>query len=321
MQSKYSRSQPIESKLAWFRCREEGMSVSKICELFGISRKTYYKWRKRYRHKGVQGLSERSRRPKRLARLTPECTAARVIRARRRKGYGPVLLAWYLRKHGGVALSPNGVYGVLKRAGLIRKRRKPGRPPRAAPVREPGELVQMDLKEPPRAAQGLRSVKYYQFTAIDKATGLKFARLYDDKSVTSSVDFLSRAVQFFPFPIGCVQTDNGTEFTYWFISDVRKEHPFAAALRAANIDHRLIPVGCPQANGLVERTHRTDEEEFYNLNRSFKDFHQQRAAFKRYLRRFNLERPNVAHNFKTPLHRAKEMLNVKRLRLDFDLCL
>lgn len=47
MQSKCSRSQPIESKLAWFGCREEGMPVSKICELFGMSRKTYYKWRKR----------------------------------------------------------------------------------------------------------------------------------------------------------------------------------------------------------------------------------------------------------------------------------
>ena len=321
MQSKYSRSQPIESKLAWFRCREEGMSVSKICQLFGMSRKTYYKWRKRYRGQGVEGLSERSTRPNRLARLTPEPLAARAIRVRRRKGYGPLLLAWYLRKHGGASLSPNGVYGVLKRAGLIKRRRKPGRPPRAAPVREPGELVQMDLKEPPRAAQGLRSVKYYQFTAVDKATGLKFARLYDDKSVTSSVDFLTRTVQFFPFPIRCVQTDNGTEFTYWFMRGVRREHPFGAALRAANIDHRLIPVGCPQANGLVERTHRTDGEEFYKLNRSFKDFHQQRAAFKRYLRRFKLERPNVAHDFKTPLHRAKEMLNVKRLRLDFDLSL
>ena len=321
MQSKYSRSQPVESKEAWFRCRESGMSVGEICELFGMSRKTYYKWYKRYEEEGIAGLRERSRRPKRLARLTPEPVAARVIRARRRKGYGPVLLAWYLSKHGGVALSPNGVYGVLKRARLIRRRRKPGRPPRAAPVREPGELVQMDLKEPPRAAQGLRTIKYYQFTAIDKATGLKFARLYDDKSVTSSVDFLSRTLKFFPFPLRCVQTDNGTEFTYWFIRGVRREHPFAAALRAANIDHRLIPVGCPQANGLVERTHRTDDEEFYRLNRPFKDLHQRRVAFKRYLRRFNVERPNVAHHFKTPLQRAKEMLNVTRLHLNFDLTL
>jgi transposase InsO family protein len=179
----------------------------------------------------------------------------------------------------------------------------------------------MDLKEPPRAAEGLRSVKYYQFTAIDKATGLKFARLYDDKSVTSSVDFLSRALQFFPFPLRCVQTDNGAEFTYWFLRAVRREHPFEAALRAADIDHRLIPVGCPQANGLVERTHRTDDEEFYNVCGPFKDLHQRRTAFKRYLRRFNIERPNVAHDFTTPLHRAKEMLNVQRLRLDFDLSL
>jgi len=84
------------------------MSVSRICELFGMSRKTYYKWRKRYEDEGVEGLSERSRRPKRLARLRPEPVAARVIRARRRKGYGPVLLAWYLRRHGGVASESSG---------------------------------------------------------------------------------------------------------------------------------------------------------------------------------------------------------------------
>jgi transposase len=141
MHSKYSRSQPIESKLDWFRCREEGMSVSKICELFGMSRKTHYKWLKRYKEEGIEGLSERSRRPKRLARLVPEALAARMIRARRRNGCGPVLLAWYLRKHGGLALSPNGAYGVLKRAGLIKRRRKPGQPPRAAAVREPAALT------------------------------------------------------------------------------------------------------------------------------------------------------------------------------------
>jgi hypothetical protein len=175
------------------------MSVLKICQLFGMSRKRYYKWCKRYEEEGFEWLSERRRR----------C-----------KGYGPVVLSWYLRKHGAAALSPNGVYGVLKRAGLIRRRRKPGRLPRAAPVREPGELVQMDLKEPPRAAEGLRSVKYYQFTAIDKAT-----------------------------------------------------------------------------TGLVERTHRTDDEEFYKLDRSFKNLQERRAAFKRYPRRFDIEHPNVAHDF------------------------
>ncbi len=130
MQSEYSRSQPVESKLTWLRCHEEGL----------------------------KRLGKRERQPKRLGRLTPECTAAGVVRARHRKVYGSVLPAWYLGKHGGAALSPNGVCGVLKRAGLIKKRHKPGRPPRAAPVRRARGLVQMDLKEPPRAAQGLRSV-------------------------------------------------------------------------------------------------------------------------------------------------------------------
>jgi len=321
MYGEYSRSQSVESKQAWFRLADTGLSVTEVCRIFDISRKTYYKWRGRYEQEGVQGLEERSRCPKHLARLTPAPVARRVVKARKRKGYGPLLLSWYLRKHCGLELSPNGVYGVLKRAGLIKKRRKPGRPPRSAPIREPGELVQIDLKVPPRMAHGLRSIQYYQFTAVDKATGLKFARPYDDKSVNSSVDFLRRAVEFFPFPVRCVQTDNGTEFTYWFFPKVRKAHPFDEVLHAAGIEHRLIPVGCPQANGLVERTHRTDDEEFYHLHGSFNTFKDYKTAFRRYLRRFNLERPNVAHDFKTPVQRAKEALNAKRLRLNFNLAL
>ena len=60
MRSKYSRSRPMGIDAAWFRCRETGMSERAICELFGMSRKTYSKWYNRYSHEGMGGLEVRS---------------------------------------------------------------------------------------------------------------------------------------------------------------------------------------------------------------------------------------------------------------------
>ena len=89
MYGESSRSQSVESRQAWFRLVDTGFSVTEVCRLFGMSRKTYYKWRGRYEQEGVQRLEERSRCPKHLARLTPAAVAQRVVKARKRKGYGP----------------------------------------------------------------------------------------------------------------------------------------------------------------------------------------------------------------------------------------
>ena len=70
----------------------------------------------------------------------------------------------------------------------------------------------------------------------------------------------------FPFKIEAVQTDNGTEFTYRYISE-EKECPFETALREAGIEHRLIPPRTPWHNGKVERSHRNDQRYFYDWER------------------------------------------------------
>jgi len=80
MRGKYSRSQHIESKLALFRCREEGMSVSKICQLFGMSRTTYYKWPKRA-EMAIKGLG-RIAAWQSLYPAAPNCSS-------KKKGYSP----------------------------------------------------------------------------------------------------------------------------------------------------------------------------------------------------------------------------------------
>ena len=83
----------------------------------------------------------------------------------------------------------------------------------------------------------------------------------------------------FPFKIQTIQTDNGTEFTYKYISDTEL-CPFDIALKNAGVEHKLVPPRTPWHNGKVERSHRNDQRYFYNwekfasvedLNRKLKD--------------------------------------------------
>ena len=95
----------------------------------------------------------------------------------------------------------------------------------------------------------------------------------------NSVKFLRMLVKVFPFKIQTVQTDNGTEFTYKYISDT-EECPFDKALRSFGIQHVLIPPRTPWHNGKVERSHRNDQRYFYNWEtfRSVQDLNQKLAV-------------------------------------------
>ena len=75
--------------------------------------------------------------------------------------------------------------------------------------------------------------------------------------------FLKMLTKEFPFKIQTIQTDNGTEFTYKYISDNR-ENPFDTELRKMGIKHILIPPRTPWHNGKVERSHRNDQRYFYD---------------------------------------------------------
>ena len=84
---------------------------------------------------------------------------------------------------------------------------------------------------------------------------------YEEHTPENSVDFLQRLIKAFPFPIQTIQTDNGTEFTYRFISDTVK-CPFEKALSAEGIAHKIIAPRTPWHNGKVERSHRNDQRYF-----------------------------------------------------------
>lgn len=131
----------------------------------------------------------------------------------------------------------------------------------------PGEKVQIDVKEVPYNClrdSVLRDGKHlYQWTAIDECTRMRFVYGFEEHTPENSVRFLAMLIKAFPFRIKTIQTDNGTEFTYKYISD-ENICPFDKALQKLGIKHKLIPPRTPWHNGKVERSHRNDQRHFYD---------------------------------------------------------
>lgn len=163
-----------------------------------------------------------------------------------------------------------GMYHAARRIGLGGEKKSPKKkkaPRRYPELTVPGEKVQIDVKEVPfncLRGKALRDGKHlYQWTAIDECTRLRFVYGYWEHTPENSVDFIRRAQQYFRFKIQTIQTDNGSEFTYRFISDT-VECPFDTELRRLGLAHKLIKPRTPWHNGKVERSHRMDQRYFYD---------------------------------------------------------
>ena len=101
--------------------------------------------------------------------------------------------------------------------------------------------------------------KHYCFVAIDRATRLVFLRVYENKNKEAATDFLRRAVEFYPFKIQKILTDNGREFTLATFKNrwgtkTKSAHPFTQLCHDNQIEHRQTRPYTPQTNGMVERT-------------------------------------------------------------------
>ena len=133
--------------------------------------------------------------------------------------------------------------------------------------------MQIDVKVVPssciRGRHRQDGKKMYQWTAIEECTRIRFNYGYAEHTPANSVGFLERFLELFPFEVMCIQTDNGIEFTYKFISDNEK-CPFESKLNELGIRHNLIKPATPWHNGKVERSHRMDERYFYEWE-SFRD--------------------------------------------------
>ena len=146
----------------------------------------------------------------------------------------------------------------------------------------PGEKVQIDVKEVPycclRGELKRNGKHLYQWTAIDECTRIRFIYGFEEHTPENTVKFFKMLQKAFPFKIKTIQTDNGTEFTYKYISD-ETECPFDTILRKAGVEHKLIPPRTPWHNGKVERSHRNDQRYFYDWEyfRSLDEFNHKLA--------------------------------------------
>ena len=190
-------------------------------------------------------------------------------------------------REGGYSRSYSGFIYAAKRLGLCGgKQEKPNirkSDRRYSEILVLGGKVQVDVKEVPynclKGAARRDGKHLYQWTAIDECTRIRFIYGFEEHTPENSVKFFKMLQKVFPFKIQTIQTDNGTEFTYKYISDTEL-CPFDIALKNAGVQHKLIPPRTPWHNGKVERSHRNDQRYFYNwekfasvedLNRKLKD--------------------------------------------------
>ncbi len=243
------------------------VGVSAAARRYGIHRDTIYEWRKEIlpQKPGPKGT---------VFWQTDEETEALILQLCFSTGYGPKRLKDELADLD-VVVGEKAIRGILEHAGLVRHHRQPRKKktqPFYAPY--PGYRLQVDTKAIPNDGDKRRSKKH-QFTAIDIVSRIRYLQVKDGLSNGNSISFVKEALQFYRdigIEIECVQTDNHSTFTNLFVGgnkkadhELRRVHPLTLYLTSKGIEHKLSRPGTPQHNGFVERSHRTDEEEFYGV--------------------------------------------------------
>jgi transposase InsO family protein len=290
----------IKRKLAVLRYAEECGNVALTARRFGISRQCFYIWKRRYEKLGEAGLVNKSPCPVNMPLRMPVEVEEKILHLRRTYHFGPVRIAWYLERYHGLRVSSSGVYRALVRNGLSRL---PGNCRKRSIIslryekQVPGHHVQLDVKFLQFKGENGRRLKRYQFTAIDDATRIRALRVYERHNQESAVDFLDYVVERFPFRIHTVRTDNGHEWQakfHWHCEDLGMHHVY-------------IKPASPNLNGKVERSHLTDQLEFYQLLDYTGDV-DLRAKLAVWEEFYNLQRPHAAHGGRTPYEVLREKL-------------
>lgn len=233
---------------------------------------------------------------------TPIRRKERVIALRKETKLCALKLKWRLAKEG-VIIHERTIGKILKAEGLVRKYRVRRMKYKyiKAPL-QPGELVEIDVKYVPGP---IKNHQYYQYTAIDCSSRWRYLAIYDEQANHHSILFLKEVMARLPYRIRAVKTDNHSTFTNYYTSMTRRSDMTVKTIHALDqfcaeqgIIHYLIDPGKPAQNGKVERSHREDQEKFYDLNRfrSLADLQKKLAVWNTYYN--NLEHCGL--NGKTP---------------------
>lgn len=243
------------------------VDAAKICP---HSKRSLERWVAAYKKEGSETLEPRSTEPKTHTRETPIRIKERIIEIRKKTKKCALKIHWQLEKEG-ISIHQRTIGKILKKEGLVRKYRvRKITYTYIRAKRRPGELIEIDVKYVPGHIAGQR---YFQYTAVDTASRWRYLVVYDEQTTLHSIRFLSEVMARFPHRIRAIKTDNGSIFTNYYLgtnkrSDltVKTIHALDVFCRENNIAHYLIDPGKPAQNGTVERSHREDQEKFYDQN-------------------------------------------------------
>lgn len=267
------------------------VDVAKVCP---HSTRSLKRWKKLYQQYGIEGLAPKSTAPKTQPNETIIQNKEAVIELRKETGLCAKKLHWKLKKKG-VNVPVRTIGKIIKDEGLVRKYRTKKVKYKYLKIdRQPGELMEMDVKHVPGPVQGR---KYYQYTVIDTASRWRHLEVFDEQSTHYAIRMMKITQELFPYQIRAIKTDNHSTFTNYYLGTNKRSNLTVKTVHALdlwcaknNITHYLIDPGKPAQNGKVERSHREDEEKFYQ-QQMFKN----RIDLEKKIRAWNDHYNNLEH--------------------------
>lgn len=299
----------LSTKLNSVKLYRQTKDIGFVCRRYHISKASLMRWNKLYdgTRESLLPKSHRPHSPHPNAHTEEELTWIRNYH-RRNPNISVCELYGKLRQEKAYNRHPGSLYRVLVRLGYRKKvestKKKSKHTGNYDTPTELGVKWQMDVKYVPSACYaGSDGEKFYQYTMLEEASRERFIYAYRENSSYSTVDFVKRAIIYFGYAPETIQTDNGSEFAYTMRTE--RIHPLDRLCSSLHIIHKQLRPRTPWHNGKVERSHRNDQERFYNYLR-FYSYDDLQIQMKRYLRRSN-RIPMQVLNWKTPIQKRQEL--------------
>lgn len=290
-------SKRARQRIKWFDYYRKCGNISQTCRYYGISRKTFYKWKRRYLKYHLPSLENNSRRPKHLRQSKTPWEQVLLVKKLRTQYpyYSKYKLSVILRRDYGITVSASTVGRIIKKYNLFFKPPYRKKKERYAGVRKklpydysikaPGDLIESDMKHIPFLGQ-----KRYCFVAIDcigKAIAVKISTTASSMQNSALIEQIK---QTFPFSIKSWRNDNGSE-------NLKNFHQ---ALEEAGISQYFTNPSCPKDKPFVERVIGTIEREFIQQGKLACEVETQQKFINEWLDEYHNFRPHQALGYLTP---------------------
>ena len=281
----------VKVRLAWISLYKELGNAGEVCKQYGISRLTLRKWFRRYEAEGEKGLIAISSRPiNSPLRKRKDTDEQLILQLRRERKLGARRLQNELKRLYSISFSTATIHKILKKHKVapLKIKRYYRKQCKRYNRKIPGERLQMDVCK-------IR-YKLYRYTAIDDCTRYKVIALYTRRTAINTLNFLDQVIERMPFYPQAMQTDRGQEFFAYTVQE---------RLRELKIRFRPIKPFSPYLNGKVERTQRTDLDEFYSsISLDDPELATKLKSWEEY---YNTQRSHSSLGGKTPWEKYQEL--------------